>query len=85
MSIRLHKSFIKNYRSLSNSLRNRFKERRDIFLEDEFNPVLNNHSLRGKYQGYRSINITGDIRVIYKKEREIVIFVTIGNHSELYR
>ena len=70
---------------MSNSLRNRFKERRDIFLEDEFNPVLNNHSLRGKYQGYRSINITGDIRVIYKKEREIVIFVTIGNHSELYR
>lgn len=85
MSIRLHKSFIKNYRSLSNSQRNRFKERRDIFLEDEFNPVLNNHSLGGKYQGYRSINITGDIRVIYKKEREIVIFVTIASHSELYR
>jgi len=32
----------------------------------------------------RSINITGDLRVIYKKTKQSVVFVTIGTHSNLY-
>lgn len=84
MKIKLHKDFEKQYQKLIESQKKRFKQRRDLFLTDEFNPVLNNHTLRGKYLGYRSINITGDLRVIYTKTNNEVTFITIGSHSYLY-
>ena len=41
--------------------------------------------LKGKYYGYRSMNITGNLRAIYKFRNEYdCIFVTIDTHSNLY-
>lgn len=84
MKITLHKDFEKQYQKLRESEKKRFKDRRDLFLLDEFNPILNNHSLKGKYLGLRSINITGDLRVIFTKSHGDVIFITINSHSNLY-
>lgn len=85
MIVHLHKNFKKHYKKLTESQKRKFKERRTLFLQDEFDPILNNHALRGKYQGYRSINITGDLRVIFKREGDNVIFVAIDTHSNLYK
>jgi len=86
MIIKFHKNFEKQYRKLLSKQKKSFKEKIKIFLEDEFNPVLNNHPLRGKYSGYRSINVSGDLRAIYKREaREGVVFVIIDKHSNLYK
>ncbi len=85
MIIHSHRNFKKQFNKLTESQKRKFRERRDIFLRDEFNPVLNNHALKGIYQGYRSINVTGDIRAIYKKISSVVIFVAIGSHSRLYK
>lgn len=84
MIIRLHKNFKKQFNKLTESQKKKFRERRDIFLRDEFHPILNNHALKGKYQGYRSINVSGDIRAIYRKSSEDILFVSIGSHSKLY-
>lgn len=84
MTIQLHRNFKKQYKKLTDSQKRKFKERRSIFIQDEFNPILNNHALKGKYRGYRSINVTGDIRVIYINSSEDVVFVKIGSHSKLY-
>lgn len=84
MRIKLHRNFEKGYKKLPLAEKTKLKQRRDLFLQDEFNPVLNNHGLRGKYLGYRSINVTGDIRAIYKREGGLVTFVAIGSHSKLY-
>jgi len=84
MTIQLHRNFKKQYEKLTDSQKRKFKERRSIFIQDEFNPVLNNHALKGMYQGYRSINVTGDIRAIFKTENQHIIFVKIGSHSRLY-
>jgi len=46
--------------------------------------ILNNHSLEGAFDECRSINVTGDCRAIFKQEKNIAIFMTIGTHSELY-
>jgi len=64
-----------------------FRSRLEIFMADKFNPILNNHSLAGKYQGYRSINITGDWRAIFREyeSNKTAYFVTIDTHSNLYR
>lgn len=84
MSISRHKDFKKDYQKLSKKIKEKFAERILLFEKDEFNPLLNNHSLRGKYSGYRSINITGDLRAIYRKSSSDVIFIAIDSHSNLY-
>ena len=85
MKIVLHRNFEKQYKKLRRSEQKRFKEQRDIFLNDLFDPVLNNHPLRGKYKGYRSINVTGDRRAVYKLlDDNTVLFVAIDTHSNLY-
>lgn len=85
MKIKLHRNFEKRFKKLKNSEKKKFKERRDLFLRDEYSPILNNHSLKGKYKGFRSINITRDLRVVYRREPgNTVIFVVIDSHSNLY-
>ena len=85
MKIIFHPSFNKPYLKLREKEKTKFKERVAIFLEDEFSPILNNHAIKGKYNGYRSINVTGDLRAIYKGiGDELYLFVDIGTHSRLY-
>lgn len=84
MIILYHKAFLKRYKKLSSNIKKKFKEKLSLFIEDEFNPILNNHALKGKYQGYRSINVTGDIKAIFKRTSQEAIFVTINSHSNLY-
>lgn len=84
MKIYFHKNFLKDHKRLSKSQQNIFKERKKLFLLDEFNPVLNNHALTGKYKGYRSLNVTGDLRAIFKQNKEDIIFVAVDSHSNLY-
>lgn len=86
MRVIFHRNFEKQYRKLRVSERKRVKERLGLFLDDEFNPVLNNHPLRGKYKGYRSINIAGDLRIIYKfQNQDLRVFVSLGTHNLLYK
>lgn len=74
------------YASLSDSHKNKFQERRDLFLQNQSHPLLHNHKLHGKYNKYRSINITGDLRVIYEPvTKDSVLFIYIGTHSNLYK
>ncbi|OGE64742.1 hypothetical protein A3I48_04440 [Candidatus Daviesbacteria bacterium RIFCSPLOWO2_02_FULL_36_7] len=84
MVINFHKDFIKNSQRLTDQQKDKLIQRLKLFGQDEFNPGLNNHSLKGKYLGCRSINITGDLRAIYKKSSNEVMFIATGSHSDLY-
>ena len=84
MQLLTHKNFDKAYAKLPDKVKAKFKLRRNLFLVNEFNPVLNNHPLSGEFFGFRSINITGDYRAIYMERGNVVIFLKIGTHSELY-
>lgn len=84
MTIDFHKDFTKAFKKLPSKTKNKFQDRLVLFEKDEFSPILNNHTLKGSYQGYRSINVTGDIRAIFKTEDQRIIFVKIGSHSSLY-
>lgn len=85
MIARFHRNFDKQFKKLRASKKQKTEERLLLFLQNPFHPVLNNHPLKGKYLDYRSINITGDIRAIYKliSENE-VIFIAVDSHSNLY-
>ena len=62
-----------------------FDERLRLFIADPTNPQLRVHPLKGKFAGYWSMNISGDMRALYLKQgEEMILFALIGTHSELY-
>lgn len=85
MRILFHRNFEKQYRKLHGGEKRRLKERIAVFMKEPLDPKLNNHPLRGRYKGYRSINVTGDLRAIYKMIRpDIFLFVAVDTHGNLY-
>lgn len=80
------KQFDKNFAKLSKKVKEKTIIQLTIFINDPVDFRLNNHSLNGKWRHYRSINITADIRAVYKLEdRKIARFVDIGSHTDLYK
>ena len=85
MEIIFSKKFSKKLVKLNKGLKDKFSLRLDIFIDDRKNPILNIHNLNGKYDGFYSFNINADYRVIFRyKTSDIVEFILIGTHSELY-
>jgi addiction module RelE/StbE family toxin len=78
--------FTKQFRKLNDKTQTKIEKCLSILVNYEFNPSLNNHRLHGEYSKYRSINITGDIRLVYQKIDENTYFlVDVGTHSQLYK
>lgn len=79
------RKFNKMFKKCPQEIKNKFIEKLKIFKENKYSPILNNHSLSGKLNGLRSINVSGDYRAIFEEKSENIIFVAIGTHSELYK
>ena len=77
--------FRKQFKKCSEKVRAKAYERIELLVRNEFDEVLGNHKLSGKYAEYRSIDVTGDIRIAYKRTAEGFYFAAIGTHSELYK
>lgn len=85
MRIEYSKTFKKQFAKLSPKVRQQFKRRQRLWLDEPYNPQLHLHMLTGEYAGHYSINITGDIRALYKKVNDAyVIYGFIGTHRQLY-
>lgn len=85
MNIQTTKTFDKQYSKLKPNVKSQFKKRITTFSVNPFDVMLRNHALKGKYLGYRSIDIIGDVRALYTvKGDTVVIFGFIGSHSQLY-
>jgi addiction module RelE/StbE family toxin len=66
------------------AIKQAFREALELFSYNPSHPALRNHSLTGKYQDFRSIDVTDDWRALYRTENERIIFVDFGTHVELY-
>ena len=84
MRVAYHRNFERQYKKLPVKIKTKFEERLELFLQEPFSPLLENHALGGNYKDCRSINITGDVRAIYYIKVRILVFINIGSHSELY-
>jgi len=85
MEFRYAHSFQKQFKKLPPAVQDKFAERLGLFSEDRTHPLLRVHPLKGKYAGYWSVNVTGDIRALYREDGEdIILFALIGTHSSLY-
>ena len=86
MVIEYSKKFIKEFKKCPANVKTNFKARLKIFINDQYNSILHNHPLIGALKHYRSININGDWRAIFEEVDggQIIYFVAIGTHSQLY-
>ena len=67
MTIHRHKDFDKQMDKIEKPLRQKVYERVQLLVMNESHPLLHNHKLGPPYDGYRSINITGNFRLVYKR------------------
>ncbi len=85
MFIITSKTFDKKFKKLSMKVTLQAKSRIGIFIEHQFDKRLNNHLLHGDKRLLRSINITGDLRLLYEEvDTNTVRFLDIDTHSNLY-
>jgi addiction module RelE/StbE family toxin len=85
MTIRYLPKFKKQYKKLPLKMQTQFDDRVQLFVVDPTQPKLKVHPLKGKFAGYWSMSVSGDIRALYIIEGDtIVIFALIGTHSQLY-
>lgn len=88
MKLIFSKKYVKNYQSLDKKIQKKADNTLVLFVENPLNPLLNNHSLKGKFSDYRSINVTGDYRIrihpLQEKTYEIVEIIDIWTHSKFY-
>ena len=85
MRIIFHRDFHKRYAKMRPSEQKRTDERIRLFAQNPFHPILENHALHHPYEGCRSINITGDLRAIYREvSPDVIHFIITGTHPELY-
>jgi addiction module RelE/StbE family toxin len=86
MKIIVTKAFAKQFNKLPDKIQKKFEERLEIFIKDQFSPILNTHSLIGEYKGFWSFNINSDDRVIFEQlpKNEVKLYA-VGTHSKLYK
>lgn len=85
MIIITSKSFGKKFKKLSKKVQLQVKERISLFVDSPYDPRLNNHILHGDKKMLRSINITGDLRILFEEiNDETVRFLDVDTHSNLY-
>ncbi len=77
--------FDRQYKKLPRALQDKMWERLALLITDERNPILNDHKLGPPFEEYRSINITGDYRLVYKKIGTHTYYLrAVGTHHQLY-
>ncbi len=85
MDVLFTRKFSKQFRKLPDKSRQQFHKRLKLFLADQNHALLCRHVLRGKYAGYYSIDVSGDLRAIFRyQSQHSVIFSLIGTYSQIY-
>lgn len=81
----LSKRFEKEFAKLPKPVKKKVLSILHKFVDNPLDPALRNHRLSGKWHNHYSINVTGDVRAVYVYIKDdIVHFVAVGSHSELY-
>ena len=56
----------------------------NLINEERLEPKYKDHKLVGNYEGRRECHIEPDWLLIYKPEKEMIIFERTGSHSDLF-
>ena len=82
--IQFKKSFQKEYRKLNQRNKDKWSIVFEVFYKNPLCKSLRRHKLKGKYQGFESIDISPDIRAVFRQTGNTFYFWHIRNHNQLY-
>jgi len=82
MNVFYSPKFLRSFEKLSREIQDELRHREGVFRENQFDPRLKTHKLRGRKEW--SFIITYKIRVIFIFGKDHILFVNIGDHS-IYR
>lgn len=60
-------------------------KRLGLLSQGDSSLLLRDHALKGSRNHQRSIDVTGDIRIVYETRDDGVYLVDLDNHNNLYR
>lgn len=85
MIVLTSKNYDKKSSKLDKKVRRALLNRLGLFISSPFHPLLNNHGLSGARQEQRSINITGDWRLVFELvDDKTVRLLDVDTHHNLY-
>lgn len=88
MQVRRLKSFTKWFDKLDYKIQHKVLVALELFMLEPTHSLLRNHALRWTLSWFRSINVTWDVRIIFRElsdgTYELVELVQVGTHSQLY-
>jgi addiction module RelE/StbE family toxin len=88
MRIIYSRHFIKRFKARikpNPKLVKQYEKRLRMFMKDPQSKQLRDHKLVGSLKNARAFSVTGDVRVIYRRENKgTVVFVNIGTHNQVY-
>lgn len=89
MRVQLAPKLIKKVKKTEVRIRKSFKQAVNLFSQNPNNLELNNHKLSREWTGFRSIDVTSDLRAIYQEINEgdepFAYFIELGTHRQLYK
>lgn len=83
--LRFSKAFDKRYQKLTVRQQQKVDAALELFLSDPNARVLRRHELKGQWHGFFSLSAGGDLRIHCQQDSEIVLLVSVGTHSQLYK
>jgi len=88
MKVQLAPKLIAKVKKQDAIIRKSFRIAIGLFSKDPDYLELNNHSLKRAWEGFRSIDVTSDLRAIYQQidetDETFAYFVDLGTHDQLY-
>lgn len=85
MKINYIKNFLKRFHKLPPKVKEKFRERMNLFIKNVYSPVLRDHPLHGNLKNMRALSVSADIRVIYKYiAKDHIKLINIGTHNQVY-
>lgn len=83
MEIIYSPKFAREYKKMSDNVKDIAEDQEKIFRQNPFNPQLKTHKLKGKLSGFLSFSLGYKYRIIFEfsKNKNTVYFHSVGDHD----
>ena len=84
MPVRASSKFLRRARKLKPPRDELLRAALRRFANDPHDPLLRTHKLRGELAGYWAFSVDDDLRVLFRRDGDVLFLVALGTHDEVY-
>lgn len=79
------RKFVSSYKNLPVFIQKKAQKQESLFRVNMFYPSLNTEKLSPKHSNLWSFRIDRVYRVVFHFEKDVVTFLYVGHHKDIYR